>query len=97
MKKGEIYKLMDLIEDIKKLDELISLHRQVDASDFMISQYEDKKTKLMGSLIDELASPPVQSTQSYLLIKMILNKYYPIKPEEELIVDSDISRLAAAI
>ena len=88
---------MDLIEDIKKLDELISLHRQLDTSDFMISQYEEKKTKLMGVLIDELASPPVQSTQSYLLIKMLLNKYYPVKPEEELIVDSDISKLAAAI
>ena len=97
MKKVEIYKLMDLIEDIKKLDELISLHRELGTSDFMISQYEAKKTKLMGLLIDELASPPVQSTQSYLLIKMLLNKYYPVKSEEQLIMDSDISKLAAAI
>jgi len=51
----------------------------------------------MGSLIDELASPPVQSTQSYLLIKMILNKYYLLKPEEELIKDTDIYKLAAVI
>jgi hypothetical protein len=56
-----------------------------------------KKTKLMGSLIDELASSPVQSTQSYLLIKLLLNKYYPVKPEEELILDSHISKLAAVI
>lgn len=97
MKKVEIYKLMDLIDEIKKLDELISLHRQMDISEFIVSQYEAKKTKLMGSLIDELASPPVQSTQSYLLIKMLLNKYYPVKPEEELIKDSDISKLAAVI
>ncbi|HEY4322811.1 MAG TPA: hypothetical protein VGN20_02465 [Mucilaginibacter sp.] len=97
MKKAEIYKLMDLIDEIKKLDELISLHRNVDSSEFMIGQYESKMTKLVGSLIDGLASPPVQSTESYLLIKMILNKYYPIKPEKELIKDSDISRLAAAI
>ena len=97
MNQNRFCTLMDLIEDIKKLDELISLHRQLDTSDFMISQYEEKKTKLMGVLIDELATPPVQSTQSYLLIKMLLNKYYPIKPEEELIVDSDISKLAAAI
>jgi len=76
---------------------LISLHHRLDTSDFMISQYEAKKNKLMGLLIDELASPPVQSTQSYLLIKMLLNKYYPVKPEEQLIMDSDISKLAAAI
>ena len=97
MKKAEIYKLMDLIEDIKKLDELILLHQQLDTSDFMISQYEEKKTKQMGILIDELASPPVRSIESYLLIKMLLNKYYPFKPEEQLIANSDISKLAAVI
>ncbi|HEY8928116.1 MAG TPA: hypothetical protein VIM55_02935 [Mucilaginibacter sp.] len=97
MKKTEIYKLMDLIEDVKKLDELISVHRQSDSSPFMINQYEAKKTKLIGSLIDELASPPVQSTQSYLLIQMLLNKYYPLKSEEGSMLDSDIRQLAAAI
>jgi hypothetical protein len=97
MKKAEIYKLMDLIEDVKKLDELISAHRQSDPTDFMISQYEAKMTKLVGTLIDELASPPVQSTDSYLLIKKILNKYYPFTPEDALIADSDISKLAAVI
>jgi hypothetical protein len=43
MKKVEIYKLMDLIEDIKNLDQLISIHRGLDNSDFMVSQYEAKK------------------------------------------------------
>jgi len=51
----------------------------------------------MGSLIDELASPPVQSAQSYLLIKMLLNKYYPVKSEQDLIIDGDMLKLAAAI
>jgi hypothetical protein len=97
MKKAEIYKLMDLIEDVKELDKLISIHLDIDNSDLMISQYEAKKTKLMGILIDELASPPVQSTDSYLLIKMLLNKYYPLKTDDVLILDKDISRLAAAI
>ena len=97
MKKSEIYKLIDLIEIIKQLDELIAVHRKVGDSDFMISQYEAKKTKLMGSLIDELASPPVQSAQSYLLIKMLLNKYYPVKSEQDLIIDGDMLKLAAAI
>jgi hypothetical protein len=96
MKKAEIYKLMDLIEDVKKLDGLILLHRQTGNSDFMVDQYEAKKTELMGMLIDELATPPVQSAQSYQLIKMLLNKYYPYKPEGQ-IADSDISKLAAVI
>jgi len=97
MKKSEIYKLIDLIEIIKQVDALITVHRKVGDSDFMISQYEAKKNKLMGSLIDELASPPVQSAQSYLLIKMLLNKYYPVKSEQDLIIDGDMLKLAAAI
>lgn len=51
----------------------------------------------MGILIDELATPPVQSTQSYLLIKMLLNKYYPVKYEKGMFIDSGISMLTAAI
>jgi hypothetical protein len=97
MKKVEIYRLMELIKDIKKLDGLISLHNKLDTSDFMTNQYEAKKTKLMGLLIDELASPPVQSTQSYLLIKMLLAKYYPIEFRDEPIIDSDFGKLVAVI
>jgi hypothetical protein len=97
MKNAALYKLMDLIEDVKKLDQLISLHREHDPSDFMISQYEAKMTKLVGSLIDELASPPVQSPDSYLLIRKILNKYYHFSPEEALIADSHINKFAAII
>ena len=96
MKKAEVYKLMDLIEDIKKLDELISLH-SADTSAFMADQYEAKKTKLVGLIIDELASPPVQSAESYLLIKRILNKYYPGMPDDGFFADTDISKLAEAI
>ena len=86
-----------MIEIIKQLDALIAVHRKVGDSDFMISQYEAKKNKLMGSLIDELASPPVQSVQSFLLIKMLLNKYYPVQSEQDLIIDGDMLKLAAAI
>lgn len=43
MKKAEIYKLMDLIEEVNKLDELISLHRALESSEFMVLQYEEKK------------------------------------------------------
>ena len=50
MEQGLVYKLMDLIEDVKKLDELILIHRQLDASDFMVSQYEAKKPNWWGHL-----------------------------------------------
>ncbi|WP_419699345.1 hypothetical protein [Mucilaginibacter sp. NFX135] len=97
MKKVEVLKLMDLVEDIKKLDELIVTSRQKKTSDFVLNQYEAKKIKMVGSIIHELANPPIQSIESYLLIKKILNKYYPNMPEEELISNSDIGKIVAVI
>src|SRR4051812_2867683 len=97
MKKVEVLKLMDLVEDIKKLDELIVASRQKKTSDFVLNQYEAKKIKMVGSIIHELANPPIQSIESYLLIKKILNKYYPNMPEEELISNSDIGKIVAVI
>ncbi|MEZ2336201.1 hypothetical protein AB6735_11225 [Mucilaginibacter sp. RCC_168] len=97
MKKVEVLKLMDLVEDIKKLDELIVASRQKKTSDFVLNQYEAKKVKMVGSIIHELANPPIQSIESYLLIKKILNKYYPNMPEEELISNSDIGKIVAVI
>jgi hypothetical protein len=97
MKKVEVLKLIDLIEDIKKLDELIALNRKKNTSDFVLNQYEAKKVKMVGSIISELANPPIQSIESYLLIKKILNKYYPNIPEEELMNNSDIGKIVAVI
>ncbi|SDP19013.1 hypothetical protein SAMN05428975_0632 [Mucilaginibacter sp. OK268] len=97
MKKVEVLKLMDLVEDIKKLDELIVASRKKKTSDFVLNQYEAKKIKMVGSIINELANPPIQSIESYLLIKKILNKYYPNMPEEELMSDTDIGKIVAVI
>ena len=97
MKKVEVLKLMDLVEDIKKLDELIVASRKKKTSDFVLNQYEAKKIKMVGSIINELDNPPIQSIESYLLIKKILNKYYPNMPEEELMSDTDIGKIVAVI
>ena len=97
MKKVEVLKLIDLVDEIRKLDELIQQSRAKKTSDFVINQYEAKKIKLVGSIITELASSPIQSVESYLLVQKILNKYYPITGNEDLLKDDDISKIAAAI
>ncbi len=97
MKKVEVLKLIDLIEDVRKLDELIVTGRKKKTSDFVLNQYEAKKIKMIGSLIHELANPPIQSLESYLLIKKILDKYYPAIASDELVNDSDISKIIAVI
>ncbi|WP_184542459.1 hypothetical protein [Mucilaginibacter sp. FT3.2] len=97
MKKVEVLKLIDLVEEIKKLDDLITQSRKKKTSDFVLNQYEAKKLKMIGSIISELANPPIQSMESYLLIQKILNKYYPNIDNGDLASDSDVSKIIAVI
>ncbi|QIH35610.1 hypothetical protein [Sphingobacterium sp. DR205] len=87
MTKSEVYNILDLLDEIKKIDSLLLLHKNAEDGDFMTSQYEAKKVKLVGELIDALAAPKVQSPQSFSLIQKILDKFYPSvnsrDPEDE--------------
>ncbi|MBE8719948.1 hypothetical protein [Sphingobacterium pedocola] len=97
MKNVEMYGLMDLVDEIKKIDAIILLHKNAQDNDFMVSQYEAKKVKLMAQLIDALAAPKVRSEQSFSLIQMLLSKFYPSKIDNEVIKDNSLKELMAAI
>jgi hypothetical protein len=73
---AKILKLQDLINKIDDVDKMVK-HHATDSSDFMLRQYEAKKEKLLGYLIDELINSSVRSHYSFKLISMALNKYYP--------------------
>jgi hypothetical protein len=73
--------LKELIDNIKKTEEIISLHKMSDTSLLMSSQYEALKAKQISELIDGLAMPPYQTVESISVIKHILNKFYPNIPE----------------
>jgi len=87
---------MDLIEDIRKVDAMILLHKGTAQDSLLIDQYEARKTKLMGQLIDELVSPEIQSPQSFSLVQKIISKFYPSAGQPDAL-DGDIKRLAEAI
>ncbi|WP_143072897.1 hypothetical protein [Parapedobacter indicus] len=87
---------MDLIEDIRKVDAMILLHKGTAQDSLLIDQYEARKTKLMGQLIDELVSPEIQSPQSFSLVQKIISKFYPSASQPDAL-DGDIKRLAEAI
>lgn len=76
MDEAKKYRLMDLIEDIKKTDDMINLHSEND-SGFMFDQYKAKKEKLIGYLIDELVNPDVRSPKSFALIQTVITRFYP--------------------
>ena len=69
--------LKELIENIKKTEEIIALHKQSGDLKIMSTQYEALKAKQVAELIDELAMPPFQTVESFSIIKIVINKYYP--------------------
>ncbi len=78
MSESKKYQLQDLIERIEKVDKMLKLH-SANPSTFMTKQYEAKKLKLLGYLIDELADAKLRSPYSFRLIGLALKKYYPIQ------------------
>jgi hypothetical protein len=76
MEQAKIFTLVDLIEDIKKVDEMISFHKN-NPSDFMRIQYIERKQKLISYLIDELVEPEMRSPKSFAIILSALDKFYP--------------------
>ncbi|MEO6721907.1 MAG: hypothetical protein ABIN67_16180 [Ferruginibacter sp.] len=100
MSNSKIFKLIDLIEDVKKVDKMIALHQKAENSNFMLTQYQAKKIKLTGYLITELNSPPFKSATSFLFIKHFLDKFFVDSlssldsNDKEL---SDFSKLEAAL
>jgi hypothetical protein len=88
--------LKELIDNIKKTDEMISMHKANGTSPLMSIQYEALKAKQTSELIDSLALPPFQTIESIFVIKRILNKFYPDMPES-LVQPKELKELADAI
>ena len=92
------YKLMDLIENIKEVDAMIHLHSNDDSS-LILDQYNYKKDKLIGFLIDELVEPEFRSAKSMFVIKTVIEKFYPNLKKEILndTLHDDLNELTAAL
>jgi hypothetical protein len=74
--------LRELIESIKKTNEMITLHKKAGGSSLIVKQYEDIKAKQISELIHGLAISPYQKIESISVIKNILNKFYPDIPSD---------------
>ncbi|HLG02637.1 MAG TPA: hypothetical protein VI731_03520 [Bacteroidia bacterium] len=76
MSDSKKYQLQDLIERIEAVDRMLKEHAS-NPSSFMIEQYEAKKIKLLGYLIDELVDSRLRSPYSLHLVSLALKKFYP--------------------
>ncbi|MEO7530667.1 MAG: hypothetical protein ABIS69_04625 [Sediminibacterium sp.] len=100
MTEKKIFELIDLIEDIKKVDSMIALHQRDDSPGIMLSQYHARKIKLTGNFIVALNSFSKNSAGSIFFIKRFLDKFYPGTPaisDSSDEVMKDLKRLEAAL
>lgn len=70
------HKLEDLILRIEEVDNMVKLHSK-NPSKFMLEQYQAKKEKLLGYLIEELADAKLRSPYSFKIIILALIRFYP--------------------
>lgn len=98
MEQEKLYKLMDLIDDIKKVNDMIEIHSN-NSSSIMLGQYKGKKDKLVSYLIDELVDADTRSPKSFDIINKLLARFYPnlTKEAEADIYHKELEKLEAAL
>ncbi len=76
--KAELVRIEFLLDDIRKLDDLIAMHRSV-GNDFMYSQYETKKLDQFKKLLVLLADSKLNASQpqTFHLISQLIHRFYP--------------------
>jgi len=75
MKDNKLYHILDLIEEIDKVDKMIILHTESD-SDLMSNQYKNQKLKLSNYLVKELLTNSDNRTEVMYIIKLFIEKFY---------------------
>ena len=75
MKDNKLYHILDLIEEIDKVDKMIILHTESD-SNLMSNQYKNQKLKLSNYLVKELLTNSDNRTEVMYIIKLFIEKFY---------------------
>jgi len=99
MTESKLYKLMDLIEEINRVEVMLEMHSQNSESKLMLNQYNAKKLKLTRELISELLASSDKTSLSMGVIKSILDKFYknPIFLRDNDKQSSDYKKLMDAL
>ena len=75
MKENKLYSILDLLEEINKVDRMIDLHNDSE-SKVMYSQYSNQKMKLSVFLFKELITISDHEAEVMYLIRVFLEKFY---------------------
>jgi len=71
MKDSKLYDILDLIEEINKVDNMIDLHKD-STSNLMVNQYKNQKLKLSNFLFKELLTNSDNRSEVMYIIKLFI-------------------------
>lgn len=72
----DIISIEFVIKDIKELNRLIDLHKNLDDDDFMVAQYEARKAYLLKDLIEASLHSGLNHEYGIDLISLVIKKLY---------------------
>lgn len=75
MKDNKLYNILDLIEEINKVDKMINLHKD-SKSNLMFNQYKNQKLKLSNYLFKELLANSDNKPEVMYIINIFIEKFY---------------------
>lgn len=75
MKDNKLYHILDLIEEIDKVNKMILLHNDSE-SKLMLDQYKNQKLKLSNYLLKELLTNSDNRPEVMYIIKLFIEKFY---------------------
>lgn len=103
MENEKLYRLMDVIDEIKQLDVLISKHHEHSLGDqtlLQLTQYKTKKEQLLTYFINEINALSEYRNDSLLIIKRMMERFYNNSEKalnNNLLIDKKLSILTEAI
>ena len=102
MEKEKLYRLMDVLDEIKQINELILKHESQGkkASPLMIDQYKARKEQLLTYFINEINASSEYRSSRLSIIRLVMERFYPeIKEEKNKVIkqDENLSYLAKAL
>ena len=102
MEKEKLYRLMDVLDEIKQVEELISKYefQGEDASSIMLDQYKARKEQLLIYFINEINASTEYRSYRLSMIKLIMERFYPeIKEDKrkEIKLDKNFNSLVNAL
>ncbi|WP_166921169.1 hypothetical protein [Flavobacterium poyangense] len=71
----KLYHILDLIEEIDKVDKMILLHKNSNST-LMSNQYKSQKLKLSNYLVQELLTNSDNRAEVMYIIKLFIEKFY---------------------